>query len=77
MYNNQKLQKRLSLTSGDESTSPPIPRSVTQSPNQETGTNSGSLGSDKSADKIIVVKVSCGIDLMKECIIKTGFSLNF
>ncbi|XP_011647332.1 uncharacterized protein LOC105433628 [Pogonomyrmex barbatus] len=51
-------EKRLSIaTSGDESASPPIPRSVTQSPSHEPhSTNIGSLGSDKSSDKIIVVK---------------------
>ncbi|XP_032454828.1 focal adhesion kinase 1 isoform X9 [Nasonia vitripennis] len=51
-------EKRLSIaTSGDESASPPIPRSVTQSPNHEPHTtNTGSLGSDKGSDKIIVVK---------------------
>ncbi|XP_014212063.1 focal adhesion kinase 1 [Copidosoma floridanum] len=52
-------EKRLSIaTSGDESASPPIPRSITQSPNHETHTttSTGSLGSDKGSDKIIVVK---------------------
>lgn len=53
------LQKRLSIaTSGDESASPPIPRSVTQSPSHEPHTtNSGSLGSDKGSEKVIIVKV--------------------
>lgn len=46
-------------TSGDESASPPVPRSVTQSPNHEPhSTSTGSLGSDKGSDKVIVVKVS-------------------
>ncbi|XP_011690987.1 PREDICTED: focal adhesion kinase 1 [Wasmannia auropunctata] len=51
-------EKRLSIaTSGDESASPPIPRSVTQSPSHEPhSANTGSLGSDKSSDKVIVVK---------------------
>ncbi|KAI4500693.1 hypothetical protein M0802_004285 [Mischocyttarus mexicanus] len=55
-------EKRLSIaTSGDESASPPIPRSATQSPNHEPHTaNTGSLGSDKGPDKekekVIVVK---------------------
>ncbi|KAL0119696.1 hypothetical protein PUN28_007856 [Cardiocondyla obscurior] len=51
-------EKRLSIaTSGDESASPPVPRSVTQSPSHEPhSTNTGSLGSDKSSDKVIVVK---------------------
>ncbi|CAL7934600.1 unnamed protein product [Xylocopa violacea] len=51
-------EKRLSIaTSGDESASPPVPRSVTQSPNHEQhSANTGSIGSDKSADKVIVVK---------------------
>ncbi|XP_076629030.1 protein tyrosine kinase 2 Fak isoform X3 [Colletes latitarsis] len=51
-------EKRLSIaTSGDESASPPVPRSVTQSPNHEQhSTNTGSLGSDKGTDKVIVVK---------------------
>ncbi|XP_035731447.1 focal adhesion kinase 1-like isoform X1 [Vespa mandarinia] len=55
-------EKRLSIaTSGDESTSPPIPRSATQSPNHEPHTmNTGSLGSDKGPEKekekVIVVK---------------------
>ncbi|KAG5319541.1 FAK1 kinase, partial [Pseudoatta argentina] len=48
-------EKRLSIaTSGDESASPTIPRSVTQSPSHEPHT--GSLGSDKNSDKVIVVK---------------------
>ncbi|XP_076766474.1 protein tyrosine kinase 2 Fak isoform X3 [Xylocopa sonorina] len=51
-------EKRLSIaTSGDESASPPVPRSVTQSPNHEQhSANTGSIGSDKSVDKVIVVK---------------------
>ncbi|XP_039305531.1 uncharacterized protein LOC105205797 isoform X2 [Solenopsis invicta] len=51
-------EKRLSIaTSGDESASPPVPRSVTQSPSHEPhSANTGSLGSDKSSDKVIVVK---------------------
>ncbi|XP_066593814.1 uncharacterized protein Fak isoform X2 [Prorops nasuta] len=51
-------EKRLSIaTSGDESTSPPVPRSVTESPNHELhSANSGSLGSDKGSDKVIIVK---------------------
>ncbi|KAL6447379.1 hypothetical protein ACFW04_001532 [Cataglyphis niger] len=51
-------EKRLSIaTSGDESASPPVPRSVTQSPSHEPhSTNTGSLGSDKGSDKVIVVK---------------------
>ncbi|KAJ8673206.1 hypothetical protein QAD02_004468 [Eretmocerus hayati] len=51
-------EKRLSIaTSGDESASPPIPRSSTQSPNHDGHTTStGSLGSDKSSDKVIIVK---------------------
>ncbi|XP_020723404.1 uncharacterized protein LOC100651181 isoform X2 [Bombus terrestris] len=51
-------EKRLSIaTSGDESASPPIPRSVTQSPNHEQhSANTGSIGSDKSTEKVIVVK---------------------
>ncbi|KAL7299431.1 hypothetical protein TKK_0007674 [Trichogramma kaykai] len=60
-------EKRLSIaTSGDESSaSPPVPRSVTQSPSLHTAdashSNTGSLGSDKSQSstehgKIIVVK---------------------
>ncbi|XP_020291296.1 focal adhesion kinase 1 isoform X2 [Pseudomyrmex gracilis] len=51
-------EKRLSIaTSGDESASPPVPRSVTQSPSHEAhSANTGSLGSDKSSEKIIVVK---------------------
>ncbi|XP_015607208.1 focal adhesion kinase 1 isoform X11 [Cephus cinctus] len=51
-------EKRLSIaTSGDESASPPVPRSVTQSPSHEAHTaNTGSLGSDKGSDKVIVVK---------------------
>ncbi|KOX72079.1 Focal adhesion kinase 1 [Melipona quadrifasciata] len=51
-------EKRLSIaTSGDESASPPVPRSVTQSPNHEQhSTNTGSIGSDKSTEKVIVVK---------------------
>ncbi|XP_053980275.1 focal adhesion kinase 1 isoform X5 [Hylaeus volcanicus] len=51
-------EKRLSIaTSGDESASPPVPRSVTQSPNHEQHSgNTGSLGSDKGTDKVIVVK---------------------
>ncbi|XP_033226318.1 focal adhesion kinase 1 isoform X1 [Belonocnema kinseyi] len=51
-------EKRLSIaTSGDESASPPVPRSVTQSPSHEPHTtNTGSLGSDKGSDKVIVVK---------------------
>ncbi|KMR04988.1 focal adhesion kinase 1 [Lasius niger] len=46
-------EKRLSIaTSGDESASPPVPRSVTQSPSHEPhSTNTGSLGSDKGSDK--------------------------
>ena len=52
------LQKRLSIaTSGDESASPPIPRSMTQSPSHEPhSANTSSFGSDKSSDKVIVVK---------------------
>ncbi|XP_019888475.2 focal adhesion kinase 1 isoform X3 [Ooceraea biroi] len=51
-------EKRLSIaTSGDESASPPVPRSVTQSPSHEPhSANTGSLGSDKGSDKVIVVK---------------------
>ncbi|XP_076239601.1 protein tyrosine kinase 2 Fak isoform X2 [Calliopsis andreniformis] len=51
-------EKRLSIaTSGDESASPPVPRSVTQSPNHEQhSANTSSLGSDKSTEKVIVVK---------------------
>ncbi|XP_076672021.1 protein tyrosine kinase 2 Fak isoform X2 [Andrena cerasifolii] len=51
-------EKRLSIaTSGDESASPPVPRSVTQSPNHEQhSANTGSLGSDKGTEKVIVVK---------------------
>ncbi|XP_029165968.1 uncharacterized protein LOC114936820 isoform X3 [Nylanderia fulva] len=51
-------EKRLSIaTSGDESASPPVPRSVTQSPSHEPhSTNTGSLGSDKGSEKVIVVK---------------------
>ncbi|XP_043529654.1 focal adhesion kinase 1 isoform X4 [Frieseomelitta varia] len=51
-------EKRLSIaTSGDESASPPVPRSVTQSPNHEQhSANTGSIGSDKSTEKVIVVK---------------------
>ncbi|XP_043473036.1 focal adhesion kinase 1 isoform X5 [Leptopilina heterotoma] len=51
-------EKRLSIaTSGDESASPPIPRSVTQSPSHEPHTtNTGSLGSDKGSEKVIIVK---------------------
>ncbi|CAK9830355.1 Focal adhesion kinase 1 [Anthophora retusa] len=51
-------EKRLSIaTSGDESASPPVPRSVTQSPNHEQhSANTGSIGSDKSGEKVIVVK---------------------
>ncbi|XP_012152828.1 protein tyrosine kinase 2 Fak isoform X1 [Megachile rotundata] len=51
-------EKRLSIaTSGDESASPPVPRSVTQSPNHEQhSANTGSLGSDKGSEKVIVVK---------------------
>lgn len=50
------FQKRLSIaTSGDESASPPIPRSITESPTQEPSTNTSSLGSEKS-DKVIIVK---------------------
>ncbi|XP_043274761.1 focal adhesion kinase 1 isoform X7 [Venturia canescens] len=52
-------EKRLSIaTSGDESASPPIPRSMTQSPNHETthSANTSSLGSDKGSDKVIIVK---------------------
>ncbi|XP_078037265.1 protein tyrosine kinase 2 Fak isoform X3 [Augochlora pura] len=51
-------EKRLSIaTSGDESASPPIPRSVTQSPNHDQhSANTGSLGSDKGIEKVIVVK---------------------
>ncbi|XP_036147458.1 uncharacterized protein LOC105833444 isoform X3 [Monomorium pharaonis] len=54
----EEVQKRLSIaTSGDESASPPVPRSVTQSPSHEPhSVNTGSLGSDKSFDKVIVVK---------------------
>ncbi|XP_058790088.1 focal adhesion kinase 1 [Phymastichus coffea] len=53
-------EKRLSIaTSGDESASPPVPRSVTESPIHELrqqSKNTDSLGSNKSGDKIIVVK---------------------
>ncbi|XP_012286001.1 focal adhesion kinase 1 isoform X2 [Orussus abietinus] len=51
-------EKRLSIaTSGDESASPPVPRSVTQSPSHEgPPANSGSLGSDKGSDKVIILK---------------------
>ncbi|XP_026668386.1 focal adhesion kinase 1 isoform X5 [Ceratina calcarata] len=52
-------EKRLSIaTSGDESASPPVPRSVTQSPSheQQHSANTGSLGSDKGSDKVIIVK---------------------
>ncbi|KYN12384.1 Focal adhesion kinase 1 [Trachymyrmex cornetzi] len=51
-------EKRLSIaTSGDESASPTIPRSVTQSPSHEPhSAYTGSLGSDKNSDKVIVVK---------------------
>ncbi|XP_048506565.1 focal adhesion kinase 1 isoform X4 [Athalia rosae] len=51
-------EKRLSIaTSGDESGSPLAPRSVTQSPsNEATPINTGSLGSDKGSDKVIIVK---------------------
>ncbi|XP_014476576.1 PREDICTED: focal adhesion kinase 1 isoform X2 [Dinoponera quadriceps] len=52
-------EKRLSIaTSGDESASPPVPRSVTQSPSHEPphSANTGSLGSDKGSDKVIIVK---------------------
>nr|XP_031829306.1 focal adhesion kinase 1 isoform X3 [Nomia melanderi] len=51
-------EKRLSIaTSGDESASPPVPRSVTQSPNHDQhSANTGSLGSDKGTEKVIVVK---------------------
>ncbi|KYQ47664.1 Focal adhesion kinase 1 [Trachymyrmex zeteki] len=51
-------EKRLSIaTSGDESASPTIPRSVTQSPSHEPHSiYTGSLGSDKNSDKVIVVK---------------------
>ncbi|OAD62388.1 Focal adhesion kinase 1 [Eufriesea mexicana] len=51
-------EKRLSIaTSGDESASPPVPRSVTQSPSHEQhSANTGSIGSDKSTEKVIVVK---------------------
>ncbi|XP_011312276.1 focal adhesion kinase 1 isoform X2 [Fopius arisanus] len=50
-------EKRLSIaTSGDESASPPISRSITESPTQEApSTNTSSLNSEKS-DKVIVVK---------------------
>ncbi|XP_076296807.1 protein tyrosine kinase 2 Fak isoform X3 [Lasioglossum baleicum] len=51
-------EKRLSIaTSGDESASPPVPRSVTQSPNHDQhSANTGSLGSDKGSEKVIVLK---------------------
>ncbi|XP_053593208.1 uncharacterized protein LOC103577529 [Microplitis demolitor] len=51
-------EKRLSIaTSGDESASPPVPRSMTQSPSHEThSANTSSFGSDKSSDKVIIVK---------------------
>ncbi|XP_015113261.1 focal adhesion kinase 1 isoform X2 [Diachasma alloeum] len=51
-------EKRLSIaTSGDESASPPIPRSITESPTQDAhSTNTSSLGSEKGDNKIIIVK---------------------
>ncbi|XP_074102045.1 protein tyrosine kinase 2 Fak isoform X2 [Cotesia typhae] len=50
-------EKRLSIaTSGDESASPPVPRSMTQSPSHDHSANTSSFGSDKSSDKIIIVK---------------------